>query len=87
MSRKKYTDNKLVVFGGLGAATLALCCFTPLLVWGLAALGLVGLVAYVDYALLPLLPLALGITYLGIRQVSKQHETSCDDNGCEVPAT
>ncbi len=36
MSEKKYTDNKLVVFGGIGTAIAALCCFTPLLVWGVS---------------------------------------------------
>ncbi len=79
MIDKKYTDNKLVVFGGLSAVIVALCCFTPLLVWGLAALGLAGLVAYVDVALLPLLAIVLGITYLGIEQVRKQDEATCDD--------
>ncbi len=42
----KMIDNPFVLWGGIGAAITALCCFTPLLVWGVTALGAVALVSY-----------------------------------------
>jgi len=36
-----------------------LCCFTPLLVWALAALGLSAALAYLDYVLLPMMGLSV----------------------------
>ena len=76
MSEKKYTDNKLVVFGGIGTAIAALCCFTPLLVWGVTAIGAAALVSYLDYALWPLLILFGAMTYIGIQQVQKRRHAS-----------
>jgi len=40
----------------------ALCCFTPLLVILLGAMGLSAVVAWLDYVLLPALAAFLGIT-------------------------
>ncbi|MEX2399601.1 MAG: mercury(II) reductase, partial [Rhodothermales bacterium] len=73
MKWPNYLKNRLVVFGGLGTAIAAICCFTPVLVWGAVALGLAGIVAYLDFVLLPLLAVALVVTYAGIRQVKKGH--------------
>lgn len=68
-----YLKDKKVVFGGIGAAIAALCCFTPILAWAALAVGLAGVVAYLDYVLLPLLAVALFVTYVGIRRVRKQN--------------
>ncbi len=68
---KKLTDNKFVLFGGLGAAITALCCFTPLLVWGLTALGAAALVAYLDVVLIPLLLVCVGAMLIGLHQYRK----------------
>ncbi|MFQ5569525.1 MAG: mercury resistance system transport protein MerF [Rhodothermales bacterium] len=79
MKQEKYTDNKLVLFGGIATAIAALCCFTPLLVWGLAAIGAAALVSYLDYALLPLLVLFGAMTFIGIQQVQQRRRTSGSD--------
>jgi len=62
-------DRKLLGVGIVGAVVAALCCFTPLLVGLLAALGLSALVGALDYVLLPALAVFIGITvYAVIRQ-------------------
>lgn len=70
--KDSYTGNRLVIFGGIGAAIVALCCVTPIFVWGLIAIGLVGLVAYADFVLLPLLAVALIVLFIGVKQVQKR---------------
>lgn len=46
-------DQKLLRFGIVGAAVAALCCFTPVLVVLLGAVGLSAAVGWLDYVLLP----------------------------------
>ena len=53
-------NNKLLATGLIGTAIAALCCFTPILVILLGAVGLSAIVGYLDYVLLP----ALGILVL-----------------------
>jgi len=53
--------NKLLMFSGLGAVILALCCFTPILVVLVTAIGLASVVGYLDYVLFPLLALFVGL--------------------------
>lgn len=48
----------------LGTALVALCCFTPILVILLGAIGLSAWVGYLDYVLLPALGVMLGLTVL-----------------------
>jgi hypothetical protein len=48
--------------GVIGTVVAAVCCFTPLLVVILAALGLTALAVYLDYALFPSLAFFLGVT-------------------------
>ena len=50
-------DKSLLKTGVIGTVILALCCFTPLLVVLLGAVGLSAVLGYLDYVLLP----ALGI--------------------------
>lgn len=78
MSDAKYTDNKLVLFGGVGAVIAALCCFTPVLVVGLTAIGAAAVLAYLDFVLIPLLILFAAMLYVGFRQVRNTR--------CELPA-
>lgn len=54
------SNNKLLATGLIGTAIAALCCFTPVLVILLGAVGLSAIVGYLDYVLLP----ALGIFVL-----------------------
>jgi mercuric ion transport protein len=55
-------SNKLFKVGLIGSLTAAICCFSPVLVVALGAIGLTGIVAYLDILLLPALALFLGIT-------------------------
>ncbi|WP_299727552.1 mercury resistance system transport protein MerF [uncultured Tateyamaria sp.] len=50
-------NRKLLRIGAIGTVVTALCCFTPLLVIVLSAIGLAGVIAYLDLVLLPLLGL------------------------------
>ena len=54
--------KRLLKVGIAGTVLTAVCCFTPLLVWLLAALGLSAALAWLDYLLLPLLAFFLGLT-------------------------
>ena len=54
--------DKLLRVGVVGSAVAALCCFTPVLVWLLAALGLSAYGGYLDLILLPALLVFLAIT-------------------------
>jgi mercuric ion transport protein len=47
------TRNALLTTGIVGAAFTALCCFTPVLVILLGAVGLSAAVGWLDYVLLP----------------------------------
>ena len=51
--------------GIIGAIVTAICCFTPVLVWTLAAVGLTALTGYLDILLLPLLAVFLVIAGVG----------------------
>ena len=48
-------NRKLLRIGGIGTVVTAVCCFTPILVVALSALGLVGTIAYLDMVLFPVL--------------------------------
>jgi len=54
--------NKLLATGIIGTAIAALCCFTPILVILLGAVGLSAIVGYLDYVLLPTLGIFVLIT-------------------------
>jgi len=56
----------LLMTGLLGSALAALCCFTPLLVVLLGALGLSAWVGGLDAVLLPALALFIGLTVYAI---------------------
>ena len=58
--------SRLTKFSLFGAVIAALCCFTPLLVWILAAIGLAGLIAYLDLVLLPQLGLFVLLALWGL---------------------
>lgn len=53
---------KLLRFGIFGSAITALCCFTPVLVILLGAVGLSVVVGYLDYVLFPALAVFIIIT-------------------------
>lgn len=55
-------DRALLKAGVIGTVILALCCFTPLLVVLVAAVGLSAITGYLDYVLLPALLFFVGLT-------------------------
>ena len=54
-------DKRVLQLGVVGAAVAAVCCFTPLLVVLLGAVGLSAIVGWLDYVLHPALVVFLGI--------------------------
>lgn len=55
-------SNKQLKTGIIGTIIMVLCCFTPILVWIFAAIGLSGIIIYLDLVLLPLLAFFMIIT-------------------------
>ena len=62
------TDRTLVTVGAVGAAVAALCCFTPLLVVLLGAVGLSAWIGWLDYVLLPAIAIFASVAIYGIVQ-------------------
>jgi len=54
-------DATLVRTGIIGAVVAALCCFTPVLVVLLGALGLSALTGYLDVVIMPALAFFVGL--------------------------
>ena len=59
-------EKRLLRVGVVGTVVAALCCFTPLLVVLLGAVGLSAAVGWLDYVLLPALATFLGITIFAV---------------------
>lgn len=57
---------KLLCTGVGGSVVTAICCFTPLLVWLLPAVGLAAWLGWIDYVLLPLLAAFLALTAVAL---------------------
>lgn len=49
-----------------GAVVAAICCTTPILVIGLAAIGFAGVVGWLDWALIPALVACIAIIGYGL---------------------
>ena len=65
-------DKALLRTGIVGAVLTALCCFTPVLVVLLGAVGLSAVVGYIDIVLFPALAIFVGITIYALWR-RKQH--------------
>lgn len=61
----------------IGTVIVALCCFTPILVVLLGAVGLAALTGYLDYVLLPALAIFIGLTVYAVWR-KKQYDARCD---------
>ncbi len=62
-------DRRLLKIGIVGTVVAALCCFTPVLVVLLGAVGLSAVLGWLDYVLLPALAIFIGIVvYALVRQ-------------------
>lgn len=55
-------NGRLLKYGLIGTVVAALCCFTPILVILLGAVGLSAWLGWLDLVLLPALAMFIGIT-------------------------
>lgn len=69
------STNKLICAGSAGSVIVAICCFTPVLVVGLAAVGLSAWLGWLDYVLFPSLAFFLGLTAYGLWR--RQRAAAC----------
>ena len=59
-------NTKLIGTGAAGAVLSLLCCFTPVLVVLLGALGLTALVAKLDYVLIPVFVASIALVIFAL---------------------
>jgi mercuric ion transport protein len=71
VARSEGDERTLLRFGIIGTALAALCCFTPLLVLLLGAVGLGALTGYLDYVLVPALVFFIGLTIYALYRKSR----------------
>jgi len=72
--------NNFIKVGGAGVVIAALCCFTPILVVLLGAVGLSALTGYLDIVLLPALIIFFAILAYGLMKKSSGAEGDCCDS-------
>lgn len=73
-------ERNLLGVGIIGTVVAALCCFTPILVVLLGAVGLSAVVGWLDYVLLPALAFFVGLV---IYAVVRRHRKRAKEDGCE----
>lgn len=59
-------DKKVLRTGIIGTMIAALCCFTPILVVVLGAVGLSAWLGWLDYVLFPALAVFIALTIYGL---------------------
>ena len=60
------TDKKVLRTGIIGTMIAALCCFTPILVVVLGAVGLSAWLGWLDYVLFPALAVFIALPIYGL---------------------
>jgi len=71
---KDISDKKLLKTGLIGSAVMAVCCFTPVLVLIMGAVGLSALVGWwLDLVLFPALALFLVMAGYGFYRLRQRH--------------
>ena len=71
-------DKKLLKVGIVGTVIAALCCFTPILVLLLGAMGLSAALGWLDYVLLPGLAFFVGLTIYAVYRRQKRPAESSE---------
>jgi len=68
--------------GVIASVIVALCCFTPVLVILLGAIGLSAVIGYLDIVLLPALAFFIGLTGYALyrKQKSQRDQAGCDES-------
>lgn len=59
-------EGTIIKTGVVGSVIAAICCFTPVLVIALGAVGLSAWLGWLDYVLFPALALFIGMTAYGL---------------------
>ncbi len=70
------TNKKLLCTGAAGSVITAICCFTPVLVLLLGAVGLSAWLGWIDYVLFPALAAFLGITVYALWAGTRKPEAA-----------
>ena len=70
------TNRNLLRTGIIGTVIVAACCFTPILVILVVAVGLSAIVGWLDYVLFPALAVFIGITIYALVRRAKSPATS-----------
>ncbi|MFB6275234.1 MAG: mercury resistance system transport protein MerF, partial [Halothece sp.] len=70
----KITPKQSFIASLTGTIIVALCCFTPILVVILTAIGLGRIIGYLDYILLPALAILLILTTASYRRYRKSQK-------------
>lgn len=71
-------DRKLIATGIGGTLVAALCCFTPVLVVLLGAVGLSAVLGWIDYVLLPALLFFVALTGHAVWRRQRRLNTRSD---------
>ena len=71
-------DRKLIATGLIGTVVAALCCFTPVLVVLLGAVGLSAALGWLDYVLLPALAFFVALTVYAVWRRQRRLDTGTD---------
>jgi mercuric ion transport protein len=69
-------DATLLRTGIIGAVVAALCCFAPILVVLLGAVGLSALTGYLDVVLMPALVFFVGLTVYAMYRRNQNFKTA-----------
>lgn len=72
------SDRKLIATGIVGTVFAALCCFTPVLVVLLGAVGLSAWLGWLDYVLLPALAFFVALTVYAVWRRQQRQTTRTD---------
>lgn len=69
MEKQTSQPSKKGIYAAIaGTMLVALCCFTPILVITLGAVGFSALTPYLDYVLLPALVLLIVLTFMSYKK-------------------
>ncbi len=79
-------SKKTALYGGIGTIIAALCCFTPILVIALTAVGAASIIGYLDYVLLPSLAFFVVLTVYGFYRMKQPGSVPQKDECCDFPA-
>lgn len=72
-------DRKLLKTSIIGTVIVALCCFTPILVILLGAVGLSAILGYLDFVLFPALAIFLVLLGYALYRRSKNAKRQTDE--------